>query len=234
MSKTTVDIRPTVSYLSILPSINYRAWYALAEFVDNSIQSYINNKRILKKNNPKHKLKISIYVSKNKIRILDNAAGIGKEDFNRAFRAAARPDNKKGLSEFGMGMKTAACWFSPEWKVVTKPLGENEIKTVKFDIKKIVKDEIEELDVSTSKSNLREHYTEITLYNLRKQPQGSTVKKMKDLIASIYRAYLKTGEVEIKYNDENLRYKMPNVLVAPYFEDVDLKQNPKKLNGLKK
>ena len=77
MSKTTVDIRPTVSYLSILPSINYRAWYALAEFVDNSIQSYINNKRILKKNNPKHKLKISIYVSKNKIRILDNAYPIG-------------------------------------------------------------------------------------------------------------------------------------------------------------
>jgi hypothetical protein len=35
-----VDIRPGVGILSVLQSVNYRAWYALAEFVDNAIQSY--------------------------------------------------------------------------------------------------------------------------------------------------------------------------------------------------
>ena len=50
MTKDSVDIRPTVGYLSILPSISYKPWYAIAEFVDNSLQSYIDNKNKLKKN----------------------------------------------------------------------------------------------------------------------------------------------------------------------------------------
>ena len=41
-----------------------------------------------------------------------------------------------------MGMKTAACWFAPVWKVKSKALGEKEIKTIKFNIRDIVKDEI--------------------------------------------------------------------------------------------
>ena len=38
MTKDSVDIRPTVGYLSILPSISYKPWYAIAEFVDNSFK----------------------------------------------------------------------------------------------------------------------------------------------------------------------------------------------------
>ena len=37
MDKEKVSIRPSVGYLSILQAINYRAWYAMAEFVDNSL-----------------------------------------------------------------------------------------------------------------------------------------------------------------------------------------------------
>ena len=35
-NRETVNIRPSVGYLSILQAINYRAWYAIAEFVDNT------------------------------------------------------------------------------------------------------------------------------------------------------------------------------------------------------
>ena len=45
MTKETVSIRPSVGYLSILQAINYRAWYAMAEFDDNSLQSYLQNKQ---------------------------------------------------------------------------------------------------------------------------------------------------------------------------------------------
>ena len=36
---------------------------------------------------------------------------------------AAIPPDRSGLSEFGMGMKSAACWFAPRWSVRTKALG---------------------------------------------------------------------------------------------------------------
>ena len=159
----SVDIRPTVGYLSILPSISYKAWYAIAEFVDNSLQSYLDNKTKIKKiHSSNWKLRIGIYITKSKIQIIDNAGGIAEKDYARAFRAAARPQNRDGLSEFGMGMKTAACWFSPVWEVKSKALGENVQKTVKFDIAKIVKDEIEELDIKEIPAKRDQHGTEIT------------------------------------------------------------------------
>ena len=122
MSEETVSIRPSVGYLANLQAINYRAWYAMAEFVDNSIQSYIQNKKKLRNHHGSNfKLKIAIYVTPSKIQIVDNAAGITKQDFPRAFRAAVRPENRTGLSEFGMGMKTAAVWFAKKFVVKTKP-----------------------------------------------------------------------------------------------------------------
>ena len=36
-----VNIQPDVGVLSVLPHLNYRPWYALAEFVDNSLESFL-------------------------------------------------------------------------------------------------------------------------------------------------------------------------------------------------
>ena len=38
-----VNIRPGVGILSVLQHLNYQPWFALAEFVDNSLQSYLQN-----------------------------------------------------------------------------------------------------------------------------------------------------------------------------------------------
>ena len=66
-----------------------------------------------------------IFITKSKILIEDNAAGINRQDCDRAFKAGAAPDEKdKGLSEFGMGMKTAALWFSKSFEVQSSALGE--------------------------------------------------------------------------------------------------------------
>lgn len=43
MAIQRVSIRPGISVLSILRHLNYRPWFALAEFVDNALQSYTAN-----------------------------------------------------------------------------------------------------------------------------------------------------------------------------------------------
>ena len=43
----TVNIRPEVSVLSIFPHLNYKSWYAIAEFVDNALQSFLSNRGVL-------------------------------------------------------------------------------------------------------------------------------------------------------------------------------------------
>jgi Histidine kinase-, DNA gyrase B-, and HSP90-like ATPase len=101
-----VNIRPGVSVLSVLRHLNYSPWFALAEFVDNSVQSYIENKSKLHAlHGPGWRLKVSIDVDTSwpgRITVRDNAAGIGNDAFPRAFRPAVVPPDRTGLSEFGM------------------------------------------------------------------------------------------------------------------------------------
>ena len=95
-----VSIRPQVTMLSVLKYLEYETWFALAEFVDNSIASYlINVKRLNEIEGPDFKLIVSIEITEpeNKITTRDNADGINKEDYPRAFRAAEIPPDTLAL-----------------------------------------------------------------------------------------------------------------------------------------
>jgi len=220
-----VSIRPGVSVLSVLKHLNYKPWFALAEFVDNAVQSYLSNKERLEEIHGKDfKLKVRIDIEANspaRISIKDNAAGISQIDFPRAFRPAAVPPDCTGLSEFGMGMKSAACWFSPKWHVRTKALGENVERIVRFDIEKIVNDQIEELEITQKSSDESLHFTEIILDELHHIPVKKTIAKIKEHIADIYRVYIREGFLELQIGDEKLTYSEPSILKAPYVRAPD-------------
>lgn len=221
---SSVNIRPGVNVLSVLPHLNYKAWYALAEFVDNAIQSSLDRRKELETTDgPDYKLKVEIqfFPQDNCITISDNAAGISASDYRRAFRPAEIPPNASGLSEFGMGMKSAACWFAPTWTVRTTALGESIERTVIFDVEKIVEDSTEELDVISTQVSARHHGTEIRLDNIRRFPRGRTVQKIKDHLSSIYRAFLRDGVLTLSVDGEPLEYEEPEVLAAPSYRDPD-------------
>src|SRR5207247_1773423 len=125
-----------------------------------------------------------------------------------------------GLAEFGMGMKSAACWFAPLWTVRTKALHETLEKAVTFDIKKILRDSLEELDVDSRRIDADKHYTEIVLRHLyNKAPQRRTLGKIKDHLASIYRVFTREGLLELYLNGEPLIYEIPAILKAPHYKN---------------
>jgi Histidine kinase-, DNA gyrase B-, and HSP90-like ATPase len=218
-----VSIRPGVSVLSVLRHLNYKPWFALAEFVDNAVQSYTENKdEIHRLNGPNWRLKVKIEVDSSRpgrIVIRDNAAGIRRSVFPRAFRPAVVPPDRSGLSEFGMGMKSAACWFAPRWQVRTKALGEAVERAVKFDIAKIVQDEIEELEFEERPARPDDHYTEISLDDLHHVPVKRSIGKIKEHLTDIYRVLVRSGVLELKLGNEVLRYDEPPVLNAPHYKE---------------
>lgn len=222
-SKAKVTIRPKTSILSVLKFLEYETWYALAEFVDNAVDSYQKNEKKLKRiegENYKLKVEIEINELEHKITIRDNAAGISEKNFQRAFRAAEAPPDKDGLSEFGMGMKSAACWFSDSWSVTTKALGELEEKTVYFDINEIKRDDIEELDIYVEPAEKNEHFTRIELLSVdKKMPRRRTLGKVKDHLTGIYRDFIRKGLLILKLDGEELEFEEPKVLVASRFDD---------------
>lgn len=216
-----VGIRPKVSMLSVLSRLNYKAWFAVAEFVDNSVQSYFANRVQLQRlhgDNFVLKVFVRLDAANRLIEIVDNAAGILGRDFPRAFRPAEAPPDRNGLSEFGMGMKTAACWFTNTWSVRTKALGEPVERTVRFDIDDILEANLDDLNVQETPASRWSHYTVVRLENLGKKfPQTKTQKKLRDHLASIYRVYIRTGEIELYFGDDSSRltYDEPESLVAP-------------------
>src|SRR5215469_6437942 len=116
----------------------YKPWHALAEFVDNSTQSYFNNRVPLDKayETEGTSLEVSIVYEKDGdglIRISDNAMGMSRDDLERAMHIGLQPAYTDGRSRYGLGMKMAACWFGQKWKVVTKKLGETTEYTIFID-----------------------------------------------------------------------------------------------------
>lgn len=219
-SITEVDIRPGVQMLSVLSNLNYRPWYALAEFVDNAVQSFLTNRKRLSRGDGTTTLKVEIEIdaAKERITVLDNAAGITLSEFPRAFRPAEPPPDRTGLSEHGMGMKSAACWFARNWAVRTTALGEAFERIISFDIDRIVAGNIERLYPEVRRAKPEIHYTELVLSKLHHgAPQGKTLAKIRDHLAGIYRVYLRQGLLDLRINGIALQYEEPQVLFAPRY-----------------
>lgn len=230
-----IEIRPEVTVLSVLKHLNYKPWFAIAEFIDNALQSAMANKEQLQFLHGKDfQLSVEIKLDTTppgQIIIKDNAAGIALVDFPRAFRAAQVPPDRSGLSEFGMGMKSAACWFSETWSVRTKAIGDSVERTIFFDVNEIVKNKIESLDVEIRTEEPTAHYTVVSLRGLHHMPQGRTVGKIKDHLSSIYRIFLRDGRLQILFNGELLMHKSPDILkavryVAPGVVDANINSKP--------
>lgn len=219
MAIKSIDIRPGVSVLSVLRHLNYKPWFALAEFVDNAIQSHAANRlALIAQHGDDFRLVVRIdldSMAPASLSIKDNAVGISASDYPRAFRPAAVPPDKSGLSEFGMGMKSAACWFAPRWRVRTSALGEPVERTVRFDIERIVNDDLQELEISETSAAAESHFTEIVLEDLHHPPLGRTLGKIKEHLADIYRVFLREGTLQLYFRGELLTHAEPDVLVAP-------------------
>jgi hypothetical protein len=220
----TVNIRPGVTVLSVLRHLNYKPWFALAEFVDNSIQSYTAERLRMTSAEKSSPLGVTITYDKeaNWLEIKDTAGGIRVEDYERAFRPAELPPDRSGLSEFGMGMKSAACWFSPRWEVVTSALGEPVERTIRFDIEAIVNDQIDELQVSEKEVDAHAHYTHVRLTELYSQLHPRTVGKIKEHLSDIYREFIRENRLALSYDGTPLTYETPSVLRAPFFDTPDV------------
>jgi hypothetical protein len=220
---STVRILPGVSIFSLPQHVNYKPWFAMAEFVDNSLQSFLDYRDELERlDGASYRLTVSIEidrVDKGRVTIRDNPAGIHESDYARTFRPVEIPPDRSGLSEFGMGMKSAGCWVSRRWTVRTSALGEPVERTVTFDIDRIVRDDLEALEVHGRAVPADAHYTEIVLSDLHRPLQGHTIEKIKEHLGSIYRVFIRDGLLKLRFDRELLAYPEPAVLVGPYFKD---------------
>ncbi|MDT0202404.1 ATP-binding protein [Nocardioides sp. AE5] len=212
-----VSIVPGVSILGVLGHLNYEPWFALAEYVDNAIQSASKCYAQIVRGEPKYRLRVDIsYQRENggRIVIADNAGGIAHQDFPRAFKAAEVPPDRSGLSEFGMGMKSASIWFARNWRVVTTSIGDPNEYFIEFNMESVLRDQVEDLIVTSVPAPSEAHYTRIELWDLNQFLPGRTMGKVRDHLREIYRGFLRDGRLNLTVAGQNMEYEEPEVLRA--------------------
>lgn len=217
-----INIRPTSSVYATYKRLSYQPWTAIAEFVDNSTQSFYDHKDELLALKYAKGLKITIdYITNemggDRIEIHDDAYGMEWADFQRAIILDRPPVNTNGRNEFGMGLKTAACWFGSLWSVESTQLNSKTKYYAEIDIDEVGKYKTEEIDVKEEYASPKEHYTKIVIRKLNKKISGPrTISKVKDLLSSIYREDIRSGFVKIYYNGTLLQFKEAPVYVEDF------------------
>lgn len=192
--------------------LNYDIWYALAEYVDNSTQSYANHKAELEKAYKKSGESLEVRITYERtgaepmLRVVDNAMGMDYEELQNALRVAYPPDNPHGRCRYGMGLKTASCWIGNRWKITTKKLGETQEFSVDVDVKRIENGDPELKTSTVNHLDPNKHYTRIEIYDHNREFKGRTIGKIKDYLKSMYRQDFRTGSLSLYYNDDKLMW----------------------------
>ena len=226
----SIDIRPEVSVLGVFRHLNYRPWFAAAEFVDNAIQSFQDHQQELTRiggDTSKLLVKVKIDTADDGfIQVSDNAAGIFRDEWARALRPADPPPDTSGLAEFGMGMKTAAAWFGQRLTVRSKALGEPFRREITLDFNEIIEKRLETVQPQTFPAPPLEHGTVVTVSGLHRQPFGRTIGKIRDHLASIYRLFLRDGSLHLVFQhgtnpEQELVVEEVEVYEGPRFDDTE-------------
>jgi len=213
-----INIQPPVSVYATYRRLSYQPWYAIAEFVDNSTQNYYDHKHELdialdKEGGRPFKIDIQYDSENNELQIYDNANGMDFSELQRAVMLNRPPVNNSGRCEYGMGLKTAACWFGKKWTIETKRFGLDEKYTVTVDVEELSRLGNETLVVKTEKAKSSEHFTRVTIEDLYKPIQGRTTGRIKEQLSSMYRMDLLSGEIEMWWNGSKLTFPKPPILV---------------------
>ena len=188
----------------------YTPWHALAEFVDNSTQSFFDNREELQdayvREGSRLEVRITLDRQNDCIRIYDNAMGMDIDELARAARLGHPPPSTGGRSSYGLGMKTAACWFGNRANIRTTKLGSRFEHTIEIDVERIANGDPDLSHTQREMEDTDSHYTLIEMSELHKMPRGRTLGKIKSFLRSMYRRDLDRGTLTLLWQGEELKW----------------------------
>lgn len=210
-----INIQPKASILNVFSRLNYKSWYAIAEFVDNSTQSYLSNADTLNKLRDFDYLEININYNpeENSLTIADNAFGMELERFKDAILLDAKNSSQTGRNEFGMGLKTAASWFGNVWTVESTQLGSKNKYSATINIPYLKESNENFINIERMDINPLSHGTTVVIKDVTKKITAPrTIKKIKELLSSMYRRDINNCNIIINFNNEPISFNEYKVL----------------------
>ncbi|MEQ8909647.1 MAG: ATP-binding protein [Vicingaceae bacterium] len=202
----TTKLMVGTNIISTYKRLSYKAWYAIAEFVDNSTQAYFNNKVELDKvygESDRLTVKVNYSRKDSCLVIEDNSMGMDLDRFKHALHIG---DTKysNGRSKYGVGMKTAACWFGDKWTIESCKLGEGKEYSCTVSVDEIIEQSDDTITIKEKEVDKGLHYTNIKIENLHKIMHGNTLNKVKSFLERIYYIDIANNELTIEFQGTEL------------------------------
>lgn len=171
---------------------------AISDLIDNSIDNWMVNKL-------KRQLKIVIEVSEKSIRIEDNAGGMDKESLSLLFLlGGTNRTGKTGVKGiYGVGAQRAFFTLGKDIVIKTKRQGKDGLKVI-LDDTWFTPDKIKEtwsIEYAIDNS-IKSGSTSIEITSLKKEMDVQSVRDLKREISLKHINELKSGKIEILFNDE--------------------------------
>jgi hypothetical protein len=202
-------------------NINYTAWHALAELVDNSTQSFFDNEDLLRADADRRNdgedlrpLKVSITYErdggpdgKGILRVVDNAMGMTAEDLQGAMVVGRKPDTNAGRSQYGMGLKTAGFWCGENLSIRTTCLGSSTEYQVDLDVAQIGSGNLA-LDFNETAVDPGDHHTIIEITHLNHRWVGQTMGKIERYLRSMYRVDTRDDVLLLEWQGNSLEWSV--------------------------
>lgn len=170
-----IDITPSSLIYTIFKNFNYKPIDAIAEFIDNSTQSFKDQQNFSNKQVPL--IFIIAIKSEKKLIILDNCFGVKEENIERILKLNIPIKNNKSRNEYGMGIKTAGFWLGDKITITSKHINSNNTIKINLDLKELEqiektknnKVEVELLEPNYLKEICPFDYgTQVEIYNVEK------------------------------------------------------------------
>lgn len=217
----------------------YTPWHALAEFLDNSTQSYFNNRPVLDEAYKQAGEKLGIRVVYDRdndlLRISDNAMGMDLTDLRDSLKLGKAPTITSGRSQYGLGLKTGACWLGDEWTVTTKKLGEDVEHRVTVNVEAVANGQ-GDLPYSETPKPKDLHYTVVEIRKLHTKLQGRRLGKIKEFLRSMYRVDIRENVMDLFWQGSPLEWSDESEFLkaedgTPYWRTFDFQVNGKRVHG---
>jgi hypothetical protein len=235
-----LELKVGLNSMAAYRRLPYTAWHAIAEFVDNSTQSYLNHKDELDASYGADGdgLDVSVTYDRKKqtLAVADNAMGMSLEELARALNVGLPPENPNGRSKYGLGMKTAASWLGPRWSIRTTRLGDPNEYVVHIDMAEVEKGNAD-LDLETRPVDPTKHHTIIEITDLYKQFGARGLAKIKRRLSSMYRKDFEALGLTLRWQGEVLTWGgfegqlLTDRENRPYRQDFDFQVDGLRVHG---
>lgn len=216
MDKTTqaFDVTAESGIIAIWQREKFKLDRVFSEFVDNSLQSYLDHKDVLDRLPDGKKCNVKIIWNADKIVITDNAFGMNEEEFARALKPKATNPNalrNNQLSVYGLGLKYASVYLGNHYSISSTRYNSTIHYFAEVDVPEFEKNNPKNVEAVISDTFPEKHETVLEITSIRIKRTPDKERDLSEKLGIIYNHYISSGDLSITINGIPVSYVRPQL-----------------------